>query len=258
MLQPYFNGNDLEFKQFLEVLTQKLPVCFRINNTIPNYQHFLNKIKDPQWILGASSINEEKKAEASMTEEKEEEQLNMKTLFFKPIKWYPNELVWELNLDKTKLKKTTELEKLHKSIQQASDSGLITRQELVSMIPPLLLDVKSSDVVFDMCAAPGNKKNIIRKKKNQLGSKTAQLLEMIYNDHTKTQKLPLGGVIANDADYSRAYMLIHQIQRISTAGMMVLNHNAQNFPTLFEKSEEEAKKLTMKKENVEKECETQV
>lgn len=163
MLEPYFKGDELEFKSFLEVLTQKLPVCFRINNTIPNFENFLKKIKDPQWILGASSLTEEKKAETNISEEKEEEQFNMKTLFFKPIKWYPNELVWELNLDKTKLKKTTELEKLHKSIQQASDSGLITRQELVSMVPPLLLDVKSSDIVFDMCAAPGNKGKNIKK-----------------------------------------------------------------------------------------------
>lgn len=81
---------------------------------------------------------------------------------------------------------------------------------------------------------------------------------MLYNDHIKTQTLPSGGVIANDADYSRAYMLIHQIQRISTAGMMVLNHNAQNFPTLYEKSEEEAKNLISQKQIIEKEGEIQV
>ena len=44
-------------------------------------------------------------------------------------------------------------------MQRATDAGLISRQELVSMIPPLLLDVQSTDIVFDMCAAPGNTYN---------------------------------------------------------------------------------------------------
>jgi hypothetical protein len=48
-------------------------------------------------------------------------------------------------------------------------------------------------------------------------------------------------------------MLIHQIQRISTAGIMVLNHNAQNFPTLFKKSEEETKLFIKKIQEEEEE-----
>ena len=71
------------------------------------------------------------------------------------IPWYPNELVWQLNTFRHELKRNKAYEKLHKFIQQANDAGLITRQELVSMLPPLLLDVQSSDIIFDMCAAPG-------------------------------------------------------------------------------------------------------
>jgi 16S rRNA C967 or C1407 C5-methylase (RsmB/RsmF family) len=44
--------------------------------------------------------------------------------------------------------------------------GAITRQEAVSMIPPLLLAVEPAHRVLDMCAAPG--------------SKTFQLLEMLH------------------------------------------------------------------------------
>lgn len=43
-----------------------------------------------------------------------------------------------------------------------------------------------------------------------------------------------GGVLANDIDYDRASMLIHQIQRISTAGMMVSNCHAQYYPKLVD------------------------
>ena len=46
-------------------------------------------------------------------------------------------------------------------------SGNISRQETVSMIPPLVLDVKPHHKVLDMCAAPG--------------SKTAQLIEALHS-----------------------------------------------------------------------------
>lgn len=51
--------------------------------------------------------------------------------------------------------------------------GNISRQETVSMIPPLLLDVQPHHKVFDMCAAPG--------------SKTAQLIEMLHGDGDEDQ-----------------------------------------------------------------------
>lgn len=49
-----------------------------------------------------------------------------------------------------------------------SFQGNISRQEAVSMIPPLLLDVKSHHKVLDACAAPG--------------SKTMQIIEMMHED----------------------------------------------------------------------------
>ena len=94
------------------------------------------------------------------------------------------------------------------------------------MLPPLLLDVQSTDLIFDMCAAPG--------------SKTAQLLELLYRDEFLGKGLTTGGVVANDVDYSRAAMLIHQVQRISTIGMMAVNHSGQHFPRLIQKVEDEA------------------
>lgn len=51
-------------------------------------------------------------------------------------------------------------------MQKSFDSGLISRQELVSMLPPLYLNIQHDDIVLDLCAAPG--------------SKTSQILEMIY------------------------------------------------------------------------------
>lgn len=83
------------------------------------------------------------------------------------------------------------------------------------MLPPLLLDVQPHHLVFDMCAAPG--------------SKTAQLLEMLYSaGGPKTS----GAIVANDVDQKRAYLLTHQVGRLNPSGLVVINHPAQFFPTL--------------------------
>jgi len=91
-------------------------------------------------------------------------------------------------------------------------------------MPPILTDIKSHHSVFDMCAAPG--------------SKTSQCLELIMNDHLNVnnqsnQVLSKGFVVANDADHKRAYLLTHQINRFNTSNVVVLNHNAQEFPDLY-------------------------
>lgn len=104
-----------------------------------------------------------------------------------------------------------------------ADAGLITRQEIVSMLPPLLLDVHADHAVFDMCAAPG--------------SKTAQTLELLMaSSHFEFKRpnteIPKGFVVANDADAKRAYMLTHQMNRLNAANIVIINHFAQEFPNL--------------------------
>ncbi len=95
------------------------------------------------------------------------------------------------------------------------------------MIPPLLLDLKPGQRVFDMCAAPG--------------SKTAQVLEFLHSDNTISKSLLLGDqlVIANDVDFSRANMLTHQIQRFNTASVITINHAAQHYPRILKTNKEE-------------------
>ena len=119
------------------------------------------------------------------------------------------------------MKKSKGLKAFHKLIQKSADCGLITRQELVSMLPPLFLDIQPDDLVLDMCAAPG--------------SKTSQLLELMTLGKEFSDILTCeGGVVANDMDERRAYMLTHQIKRINTPGMAVINHEGQFIPTLVD------------------------
>jgi len=80
---------------------------------------------------------------------------NLEKINCKNISWYPEELVWQINTFRHELKKNKAYQNLHKFIHKATEAGLISRQELVSMLPPLLLNVQNSDFIFDMCAAPG-------------------------------------------------------------------------------------------------------
>jgi multisite-specific tRNA:(cytosine-C5)-methyltransferase len=88
---------------------------------------------------------------------------------------YPNGLAWQLNVPKKALRRSPEFKIFHSflvfetevvrlNISYAHDNSLsalskgnITRQEAVSMLPPLFLGVEPHHVVLDMCAAPGSK-----------------------------------------------------------------------------------------------------
>lgn len=84
------------------------------------------------------------------------------------IPWYPEQLAWQINIHRRHIKRNEDFKKLREFIINETASGNISRQETVSMIPPLLLDVKPGHKVLDMCAAPG--------------SKTAQIIDMLQGD----------------------------------------------------------------------------
>ncbi|XP_044860935.1 RNA cytosine C(5)-methyltransferase NSUN2 isoform X3 [Mauremys mutica] len=133
-----------------------------------------------------------------------------------PLKWYPEELAWHTNLSRKILRKSPQLEKFHQFLVSETECGNISRQEAVSMIPPLLLNVNPHHKILDMCAAPG--------------SKTAQLIEMLHAD--MNVPFPEGFVIANDVDNKRCYLLVHQAKRLNSPCIMVVNHDASSIPAL--------------------------
>ena len=61
----------------------------------------------------------------------------------KCLKWYPDSLAWQIDVPKDALKGNVKLQNLRNFIVRANEVGAVTRQEAVSMIPPLLLDVKA-------------------------------------------------------------------------------------------------------------------
>ncbi|KAM3129222.1 hypothetical protein pb186bvf_018697 [Paramecium bursaria] len=182
----FHDMDEKEFEEFWQSLSRPLPISFRINKSQLNHENLVQKLVDGTLLLELAP----------------EHQL-------KEVKWYPGSLVWESKLAKKELRKSEQLIKLHQFIQKCNSTGLITRQELVSMLPPLFLNPQPGEFILDMCAAPG--------------SKTFQLLEMQTNHAL---------IIANDVDAKRAYMLSHQLQRMSSAHVIITNYAAQFYPTL--------------------------
>ncbi|TGJ81800.1 hypothetical protein E0Z10_g6967 [Xylaria hypoxylon] len=164
-----------------------------------------------------------------------------------PVPWYPDQLAYSMTTPKQVVRKFAPFASFQKFLVSETSVGNISRQELVSMIPPLVMDLKPGMTVLDLCAAPG--------------SKSAQLLEMIHSgEEARIRKfmesfgeaaLPrneqedvdptedsaddgraTGLLIANDVEYKRCHMLVHQLKRLSSPNLIVTNHDATLFPSL--------------------------
>jgi NOL1/NOP2/sun family putative RNA methylase len=93
-------------------------------------------------------------------------------------------------------------------------TGAIYLQELVSMLPPLLVRKElghpgQAQIVLDACAAPG--------------SKTTQLAALMGN---------AGTIIANDVDYSRIKALKFNLEKTGTLNTIITNRDLRTFPEL--------------------------
>lgn len=145
------------------------------------------------------------------------------------LPWYPNHLAWQIDVPKTVIRKNEQFAKTQRFLVIENAVGNISRQEAVSMIPPIVLEVEPQHSVLDMCAAPG--------------SKTAQMIEALHKDTDE----PTGFVVANDADSKRSHMLVHQLKRLNSANLMVVNHDAQFFPRIKANSSDDTNKSSVLK-----------
>ena len=134
----------------------------------------------------------------------------------KKIPFVPH--AYQLSLDRQTIRRNTSLNDFHEWLKVQTQAGFVTRQETVSMIPPVVLNPEPHHKVLDMCAAPG--------------SKTSQLLEVINLPSKVGDSEPSGFVIANDSDYKRAYMLVHQMRRINSPALFISCSDAKFFPLI--------------------------
>ncbi|EUC55359.1 tRNA (cytosine-5)-methyltransferase, partial [Rhizoctonia solani AG-3 Rhs1AP] len=193
---------ETEWDEFWASLKVILPTTFRVTGSRATAQE-LNSIIKEQYVPSLKGVE----FEGQVVEPPRQ------------LPWYPDGLGWQLDISKSALRKTPEFKRFHNFLVYETEVGNISRQEAVSMIPPLLLDVQPHHTVIDMCAAPG--------------SKTAQLLEALHaNDTAVEASIPSGLLIANDTDNKRAHMLVHQSSRLPSPVLMVTNLDASIYPRI--------------------------
>lgn len=174
-----------------------------------------------------------------------------------PVVWYPDGLAWSMTTPKKVIRRYPPFASFQRFLVSETSIGNISRQELVSMIPPLLMDIEPHMTVLDLCAAPGSKtaqlaemlhgceESRLKKHHRELqreqhggesGLETVQTevnLDTLEDErHMGDHGRPTGLIIANDNDYQRSHMLIHQMKRLDSPNLIVTNHDATLFPSL--------------------------
>lgn len=157
-----------------------------------------------------------------------------------PVEWYPDRLAWFMTTPKNVIRRFAPFASFQKFLVAETDVGNITRQEVVSMIPPLVMDIKPGMTVLDLCAAPGSKSAQILELLNSgeedrarhVAHNFANNLDKPEGEEYADDGRSTGLLIANDIDYKRAHMLVHQMKRLSSPNIIVTNHDATIYPSI--------------------------
>jgi hypothetical protein len=165
---------EQERKRFISSLRTTLPASFRIGQNLePEFRQKLKR--DIETFVGTeieieidqdgnavskprAGINSTKEAgtdeDTSATTSENvisSEPLRIKKLApAKPIPYIPD--AYQLSVDKKTIRRNPLLQEFHEWLKVQTDAGFITRQETVSMIPPVVLSPEPYHAVLDMCA----------------------------------------------------------------------------------------------------------
>ena len=207
---------EQERMKWLTSLRSMLPASFRIGTDVdPLVRERLELELDSHFVDTEMEIVVDEEEQEDTTKDKKQS-ATKKIAPAKHIPYIPH--AYQLSVDRKTIRRNPALEEFHEWLQAQTLCGHITRQETVSMIPPVVLSVEPHHKVLDMCAAPG--------------SKTSQLLEIVSTFDGSNDLEPKGCVVANDSDPKRAYMLVHQLRRINSPAVLVTSCDAQFFPLL--------------------------
>lgn len=175
--------DESEWNAFIEILKLPLPITFRITKYKSFAQEILHTLKEKHLkyideitrtqteqvreasankgasLLLSSSVHQENTTNSTS----ETGELLLGNEIYKCLEWYPDEMAWQVQLSRQDVRKNVHFDEFKQFLIHQTQQGYISRQEAVSMIPPLVLDVKPHHKILDMCASPGkiklNKKN---------------------------------------------------------------------------------------------------
>lgn len=143
-----------EFDKFMQILRQPLPITFRITSYKSFSAEILKLLKERHFkyideITTNENADQVKQASAnkgasllSITPEDRKNLLEQKDQIYQRLSWYPDELGWQVNLSRQDVRKNVHFEEFKQFLIHHTQNGHLSRQEAVSMIPPLLLDVQ--------------------------------------------------------------------------------------------------------------------
>ncbi|KAK5126129.1 hypothetical protein LTR85_011484 [Meristemomyces frigidus] len=170
----------------------------------------------------------------------------------KAMPWYPEGLAYSMTTPKNVIRKYEPFKEFQKFLVSETGVGNISRQEQVSMIPPLVMDIRPEHTVLDLCAAPGSKSaqlieaihageedRVARAIKKAKGGEDTNGVGLNGDaDASEDQGRATGLLVANDVNYQRAQMLVHQVKRLNSPNLIVMNHDATMFPSIQLPSED--------------------
>ena len=218
----HITKDEQELKTMIDSFRTPLPITFRVNRSIPtqSQEKLKQKIRNFAQDINKIRIDDSSVAEI-LNKEAPAEESEPLYASLKPVPFVSDDSIWQMGdkITKNLLRKHSGFTPFRNFLMRETEKGNISRQELVSMLPPLMFtNWKPTDKVLDMCAAPG--------------SKTAQLVELLYQSCNGDEKKISGFVIANDNDVKRAYLLVHQLQRLNFLfpHLMISCHDATKYP----------------------------
>ncbi|PHJ23873.1 nol1 nop2 sun family protein [Cystoisospora suis] len=136
-----------EWGTFMDCLKTTLPAAVRVNRSAPLWKSTVSLLD----TLSKRDSENKEKSEEALTQ----------------LPWVPHRLAWQWgNVCKVRLRKDESYKHIREQIMNEDYRGGLTRQEAVSMLPCLFLEVEPHHRILDMCASPG--------------SKTTEVLDMLH------------------------------------------------------------------------------
>ena len=159
--------------------------------------------KPDRWFRGSYDRLPETVRVNPMSEEKDWVEAWLSGIGANRIPWFSGPgSAWEMPFERGSAEEEV------KSLMSAlHETGRITRQEAVSMLPVLALDPTPGQIILDLCASPG--------------SKTTQICEHLGDS---------GAVVANEVISGRVNTLVTNVQRHASRTVLVVQHDGRHIP----------------------------
>ena len=159
--------------------------------------------KPDRWFRGSYDRLPETVRVNPMSEEKDWVESWLSGIGANRIPWFSGPgSAWEMPFERGSAEEEV------KSLMSAlHETGRITRQEAVSMLPVLALDPTPGQIILDLCASPG--------------SKTTQICEHLGDS---------GAVVANEVISGRVNTLVTNVQRHASRTVLVVQHDGRHIP----------------------------